>query len=262
MEENDAESWSSAHIHHSQWLQRTISDLDDKLDNMMAILEGSNSPNQGHDHCKWREDVIQMLEEFGDSYRVLAIAYNQLKSKSNFHSGSLSASIASKTIHTSCNKRATFNLEDTKLKKGCNRNEKSQEYHDLLLADTCNMKLKLEPECRDIQMEDRMTDFTSIENGPMKIRGLELNRRIEDPSMINFKSDNMWSSLKYQLTKLTEDNLHQLVELVRRNDEKRDTIRRLQLEVEALKHENKALQVSLRYSNADSECDQPRVSTA
>lgn len=56
--------------------------------------------------------------------------------------------------------------------------------------------------------------------------------------------------------------MHQLVELVQRNDEKRETIRRLQFEVETLKCENKALQTSLRHSNADSECDQPQISRA
>lgn len=69
--------------------------------------------------------------------------------------------------------------------------------------------------------------------------------------MVNFKFDNMWSTLEYQITKLTKDNLHQLLELVQRNDENRETIRKLQLEMETLKRENKALQISLRYSNAE-----------
>lgn len=252
----------------------------------MTILEGCSSPNQGQMHCKWREDFIQMLEEFGQAYRVLAIAYNQLKSKTcegTFHSGSLSSSSASKTICAICNKRATGNQEDKKPEKGCIRDPKSlaegsdikfdggnldfellnkqlDEYHELLSADPCNIEVKPEVECRDTQMEDSIIDFSTNENVFMKFEGLALNHKIEDPSIINFKSGNMWSMLKYQLTKLTEDNLHQMVELVRRNDEKRDTIRRLQLEVEALKRENKTLQISLRYSNADSECDHPRIS--
>lgn len=38
------------------------------------------------------------------------------------------------------------------------------------------------------------------------------------------------------MTKLAEDNVQKLVELVQRNNEKRESIRRLQLEVETLKH--------------------------
>ncbi|KAJ1391989.1 Protein Networked [Sesbania bispinosa] len=282
MEINDPESWSSSHIHQSQWLQTTISDLDEKLEAMMTILEGCNSPNQGHMHCKWREDLIKMLEEFGQSYRVLAIAYNQQKgriSHGTFHSGSLSSSGTSKTMCAICNQRAAGNLGDKNLEERCNRRPKSlaehsdvkfdghnldlellnkqeDEYQELLSADPCNMKFKSELERRDAQMEDRITYFPSKENVVKKIEGLESNQRIEDPSMINFKSDNMWLTLKYQIMKLTEDNLHQLVELVQRNDEKRETIKRLQLEVEALKRDNKALQTSLRHSNADSEWDQ------
>ncbi|KAG4912602.1 hypothetical protein AAZX31_19G090300 [Glycine max] len=288
MENKDPKSWSSAHIYQSQWLQTTISDLDEKLDAMKTILNGDNSPNQESMDCKWRGDLIQMLDEFGQSYRVLALAYNQLKfntSNGTFNSGSLSSSGTSNTICAICNKRPTGNLEDKKLNEGWNHhpkysaehsnikfdgsnlgfdqfNKQGDECREFLSADPCNMKFKSELECRDTQMEDRMNKISTTENVLMKIEDSELNQRNEDPSMINFKFDNMWSTLKYQITKLTEDNMHQLVELVQRNDEKRETIRRLQFEVETLKCENKALQTSLRHSNADSECDQPQISRA
>lgn len=252
----------------------------------MTILEDSNSPNQGHMHCNWREDLIQMLEEFGQSYRVLAIAYNQLKSKSStgtFHSGSLSSSATSKNICASCNRRATGNLEGKKVKKDFNKHRKSlmgnsdvrsdgrnldfeilkkqeDESHELSSSNPCSMKLELEVECSDIQTEDKMIDSSINENILMKIEDLELNQRTEDSSIINSEFESMWPTLKYQMTKLTDDNLHQLEELVQRNDEKRETIKRLQLEVETLKHENKALQISSRFSNADSECSQSQIS--
>ncbi|BAT84734.1 hypothetical protein VIGAN_04217600 [Vigna angularis var. angularis] len=276
MENKDPESWSSAPIYQSQWLQTTISDLDEKLDAMKTILDGDNSPKELM-HCEWREDLIEMLEDFGQSYRVLAIAYNQLKLKTSqgtFQSGSLSSSGTSRTICSICNKRATGKLRD-KNNQGdeCSlehsnikidrsilgfdlSNEQGDECHELLSAGTCSTKLK--PERRHIQMEDRMTKFSTTEE---KIDDSELNQRTEDPPMISFKCDNLWSTLKYQ-TKLTQDNLHQLLVLVQRNDEKRETIRRLRLKVETLKTENRALQISLTHSNADSECDQPQTSRA
>lgn len=286
MENKDAASWSSAPFYQSQWLQTTISDLDEKLGAMMTILEDGNSPKQGHMHCNWREDLIQMLEEFGQSYRVLAISYNQLKSKSSagtFHSRSLSSSATSKTLRASCNRRATGNLEGKKLKKDFNSHRKylrghsdvrfdgsdldfeilkkqEDESDELSSCNPCSMKLESEVECGDIQTEDKMIDFSINENILMKIEDLELNQRTEDPSTINSEFESMWPTLKYQMTKLTDDNLHQLEELVQRNDEKRETIKRLQLEVETLKRENKALQISSRFSNADSECSQSQTS--
>lgn len=288
MENKDPQSWSSAHIYHSQWLQTTISDLDEQLDDMKTILDGDNFPNQEHMHCKWRDDLRQMVEEFGQSFRVLAIAYNQLKFKTSngtIHSGSLLSSGTSKTICANCNKRETGNLEVKNLKESWNHhpkysaehsdikfdgsnlgfdllNKKGDECHEVLSADPCSMKFKSELECRDTQMEDRMIKLSTTENVFTEIEDLELNQRIEDPSMMNFKCDNMWSALKHQVTKLTEDNLHQMVLLVQRNNEKRETIRRLQLEVETLKHENKSLWISLRQSNAESDCDQPQISRA
>ncbi|XP_047172967.1 protein NETWORKED 3A-like [Vigna umbellata] len=247
----------------SQWLQTTISDLDEKLDAMKTILDGDNSPKELM-HCEWREDLIEMLEDFGQSYRVLAIAYNQLKLKTSqgtFQSGSLSSSGTSRTICSICNKRMC-SLEHSNIKIDRSilgfdlSNEQGDECHELLSAGTCSTKLK--PERRNIQMEDRMTKFSTTEE---KIDDSELHQRTEDPPMISFKCDNLWSTLKYQ-TKLIQDNLHQLLLLVQRNDEKRETIRRLRLKVETLKTENRALQISLTHSNADSECDQPQTSRA
>jgi len=284
--------------------------LDEKLDAMKTILDGDNSPKELM-HCEWREDLIEMLEDFGQSYRVLAIAYNQLKLKTSqgtFQSGSLSSSDTSKTICSICNNRATGKLKDKNLKDDRNHqpkyslehssikfdrrnlgfdlsnnqgdecslehsnikfdrsilgfdlfNEQGDECHELLSAGTCSTKLKLER--RDIQMEDRMTKFSTTEDAFKKIDDSELNQRTEDPPMIHFKCDKLWSTLMYQ-TKLIQDNLHQLVELAQRNDEKRETIRRLRLKVETLKTENRALQISLTHSNADSECDQPQISRA
>lgn len=205
---------------------------------MMTILEGGNYPNQGHIHCKWRDNLIQMLEEFGQSYRVLAIAYNQLKSKTSdgiFHSGSLSSSTASEIICANCSRRGTGNLEDKKLKEHRHRHLKSTAEHsdvkfdgtnmdfellkkqeddfdELLSSDPCSMKFISELEHSNTQLEDKMTDFSTNENILVKNGDLELNKRNEDPSMTNSKFDSNWPVLKYQMTKLAEDNMHQLVE--------------------------------------------------
>ncbi|CAL5188813.1 unnamed protein product [Lathyrus oleraceus] len=250
---------------------------------MINSIRDCTSPNQEHVYCKWREDLLHTLEEFGRSYRVLALAYNQLKSKTSqgsFHSGSLSSSATSKTMRASCTRRATGNLENKKPEKGYKSPMKSLLNHsnvksngtnlDFMLKnqeddvfpspDPCSLKLESEVECFDIQLEDRMTAFSTNESILMKIEDLELKHGTEDSLIISSEFESMWPAWKYQMTKLTDDNLHHLEELVQRNDEKRETIRRLQLEVETLKHENQALQNSSRNSNADSECSQSQIS--
>ncbi|KAL4306803.1 hypothetical protein HN51_041037 [Arachis hypogaea] len=264
MENNDHESWSSAHIYKSQWLQTTISDLDEKLEAMMTILEGgSNSPNHEHRDYKWREDFMCMLEEFGQSYRALAIAHNQLKCKISdgtyktsendvFHSRSLLSSGISKSPL----KGSDINFDCTNTNSLSNKQE--GEYHEFLSADSCSMKLKPELEGRDTEIEEGMTNLSINRNDSMKIADSEIN--LEDPSMVDFKCDNKWSAMEFQIAKLTKDNVNQFIELARRNDEKRETIRRLHLEVEDLKRKNRALLFSSRYSNANLERHEPWIS--
>ncbi|MED6209835.1 hypothetical protein PIB30_058519 [Stylosanthes scabra] len=269
MENKDHESWSSAHIYQSQWLQTTISDLDEKLEAMMSMLEGGNSQNQGHMDHKWREELMWMLEEFGQSYRILAITHNQLKSKisagtyktyenDTLHSGSLSSSDASKSVCAICNKRSTGNLKDRTqdLKSTLEDSDINFDYTNTNFEVSCIPEL----ECKDTGIEEGMTDHSTNGNDSMKIDDSEMN--LEDPSMVEFKCDSKWSAMKFQITNLTKDNLKQLTELARRNDEKRETIRRLQLEVEDLKRENRALLFSSRPSNANLEHHKMRISNS
>lgn len=121
----------------------------------MAIL-------QEHMHCNWRGDLIQMLEEFGQSYRVLAIAYNQLKLKTSpgtFHSGSSSSSGTSKTICAICNERATCNLEDKKLVEGWNHHPKYPAEHSNIKFDGTDISFDLlnkqGDECNDLLSPDQ-----------------------------------------------------------------------------------------------------------
>lgn len=250
---------------------------------MTTLLEDAiaHSSDQGTDmHHKGGKDLIMMLEEFSKPYSALAIAYNQLRSETSYglHSESLSYSNTAETQCGISKKKATCNLEgqnleeDWRLKSTIESpnikfdstnlnlgqmNKLEDEHHELIQLTTAeprSMKYKAELECIVTQSEES-ANFSTNENFLKEIQGFE----IEDPSMNHYKFDSPSSMLQFQITKLTEDNHQQLVELVRRNDEKRETIKRLQIELEALKRENKALQTSLRYSNAGSEYDQPPI---
>ncbi|KAI4350449.1 hypothetical protein L6164_004904 [Bauhinia variegata] len=284
MENSNPESRGSINFFHSQWLQATVSDLDEKMKNMLTILEDGHSSNQGANnniHNKTREDLRQMLEEFSKSYHALATAYYQMRSQKShtFHSGSSSSSVTTKILYTGSRKRTTGNLEEQKVNRSFNFvmedpdikydstknnfepiNELEDECHELISAGPCHMEIEAEFECKDTQMEDGSTGFFNKENIVMNLEGLELVPRIEDSPTIDYKFNSIWSGLEFNIAKLAEDNRQQLVELVRRNDEKRRTIKRLQLEVEALKRENRTFQISLGYSNTGAECNQPRRS--
>ncbi|XP_028780230.1 protein NETWORKED 1A-like [Neltuma alba] len=277
---------SSDHSHQSQWLQTTISDLDTKMMAITTILKEDYCADQEADmHQKGRRDIKQVLEELGKSYRALAIAYDQLRSESPHpsHSGSSSSSNTTTTLCAICNEKATGNIQDQQLEDAFNCRLKSivrgpdmkfdgtdlnfgqinkleDEYDELIsTVKQSSMMFKAGLECQGTQ-EEIMTDFSINEKFLMEIEGFETSQKMEDPSTTHRKFGKTWSGVDFQITQLVEENLQQLVELVRRNDEKRETIKKLHLEIEALKRENKALQISSRYSNADSQRDQPQIS--
>ncbi|KAJ7976296.1 KIP1-like [Quillaja saponaria] len=125
-------------------------------------------------------------------------------------------------------------------------NKLEDQYYELMSVEPRNISFKAKREVK--------------ENVIVKIDGFELDQRIEDPPITSDELENMHSELKCEFTRLAEDNLKQLVELVTRNDEKRETIMKLQLQLEALKRENRALQISLRYSKANAKDNESHIS--
>ncbi|KAK4282197.1 hypothetical protein QN277_013602 [Acacia crassicarpa] len=278
---------SPDHFHQSPWLQTTISDLDEKMKAITTNLKEDFCSDQGAGmHEKGRKDIKYVLDELSKSYRTLAIAYDHLRSESSHtsHSGSSSSSNTTITPCAICNEKAAGNLLGQKLEdafdcslksvvrgpdmkfdgtdlNGGQINKLEDEYHELTSAVKPNsVTFKDGLESKSTQEEEIMTDFSTNENFLVQIEGFESSQKMEDPSITQCDFGKMWSGPDFQIAQLVEDNLQQLVELVRRNDEKRETIKKLKLEIEALKRENKALQISPRYSNADSERDQPQTS--
>lgn len=253
---------------------------------IVTILKEDHCSDQGADmHQKGRKDLKQMIEGLSKSYQALAIAYDQLKSETSNTSHSESSSFSNKkiTLCASCNEKATSNIRGRNLEDGFKCHLKSivkgpdikfdgtdlnygqmkrlEGVHGLISAvKPSSVICKAGLECKGTLEEEIMTDSSTNENFLTEIEGLESSQTIDDPSMSRCRFGKIWSGLDFQITQLVEDNLQQLVELVRRNDEKRETIKKLQLEIEALKRENEVLQISSRYSNADSEHDQPQTS--
>ncbi|KAK1566474.1 hypothetical protein Q3G72_000438 [Acer saccharum] len=237
--------------HQSLWLQTTLSELDRKMKTMMTLLgEDDNSSVQGIEFDNRKPELVKMLEDFNKSYRSLAEQHDQLRSKS--HSGSWSSSSSSnsrkKIQQSSYNQRRvarSFNVpkleafdsnsdsvvEDPDVE--CSTAHADFEYlnkiaDELMSNEPCKMNFKT-TEIRDHEMDKETTKIPNHEE--MKINGFVIG---------SSGWENAWPELKFQVTKLLEENLRQLGELLKRNDEKRKIINELRAQLEYSKSEKRA----------------------
>ncbi|GMI68313.1 Networked 3C [Hibiscus trionum] len=225
----------------SQWLQTTLSELDMKMKAMMTLLQESDESKPSCQNADvsndWKQELVKMLAELNGSYCSLAHKYDQLRSKSlNFpRSGSSSLSSNSTEIQQAIDQRRalqasndpTWEASDT-----CHESVDDSDYEhyrsdfehlnkladDLVLTEQCNMAFMRKPEekiNREFSDEEEVAEFQ---------KG-------------SFEKVNSW----FQVTKLMEETMRQQAELLRRNEEKRETIIRLRQKLEHLKNENKIL---------------------
>ncbi|KAJ6754553.1 PROTEIN NETWORKED 4A [Salix purpurea] len=187
---------------HSQWLQKTLSDMNERMQTMMTLLEeDGNSPDRVASHSKRRLELVQMLEEFN---RILSNKDTPLESSDN---SNLEIS----------DSYPQFVVEDPEIK--CDSANFDVEYLDklvdeLMLTEECKMKLKE-------KLQATARDFSEGSG---------------------YEWDNTWCELRFQITNLMEENLQQQTELARRNIEKKLVIDKLRLQLEHLKAENRSLQ--------------------
>ncbi|CAB4264124.1 unnamed protein product [Prunus armeniaca] len=101
-------SWwwdSHNHPHQSQWLEATLSDLNEKTKLMLNIIEedGDSFAKRAEMFYKRKPKLINLLEDFYKSHRSLAEKYDQLRSEliqaSHLRSFSSLHSLKVQTIH-------------------------------------------------------------------------------------------------------------------------------------------------------------------
>lgn len=111
------------------------------------------------------------------------------------------------------------------------------------------------------KMTGTATDLSDKGDIPRKKDGYELSRiAVGEFPACGPEQENTWLELRFQVMKLMEENLQQQAELIRRNDENRETIKELRFELERLKSENRALQSCLRCSKVDVKHNRSRIS--
>ncbi|PIA62138.1 hypothetical protein AQUCO_00200263v1 [Aquilegia coerulea] len=226
----------------SQWLQTTLSELDEKTKAMLALIEedGDTFAQRAEMYYKKRPELIKMLEEFHKSYQSLAERHDQ-------HLRCESARIT----HSNYYKQVQHCLPTD----GKKYDVIDSSYADSTVEDSDvagNFDIVYLDKATDHETEmsgiiDMKKEIETRENGQVdkKMKGYKkmCQNNIEEKfGRTNMGRENMWCKLRLQASMLMEDNLRQQSELIRRNDEKRKAIKELCFQLDKLMDENKNLQ--------------------
>ncbi|KAF8006584.1 hypothetical protein BT93_K0783 [Corymbia citriodora subsp. variegata] len=227
--------WLDSHHNapkRSPWLQSTLSELDDKTEAMLKLIEGDadSFAQRAEMYYKKRPELMGMVEDFYRAHRLLAERYDQLKSEAGTR---LLTTVGSPF---SCNKY---------------RHEKSvssmdQNYDSY--SDSFEHEESTESEVDDPEEEEEVTGHMRQE---IKTAGdrIEYKPPQENDTAVSLKeakeeSGSSWFSedevkkLKEEIERLKEENDMQKEKLVQKDEEKREVIRQLSLTVGVLKDEN------------------------
>ncbi|KAK3026732.1 hypothetical protein RJ639_042185 [Escallonia herrerae] len=218
-------------------------DMGQKVKGMQAFIEEDCDPPPARKEISYkrRTDLQQLVKELGRSYCGLTENIDHFKSESTQNSRGI------KHIRST---RGSF--DDSKL-TGCDfHSQRDAGYRvgrhsisSFMSVDTLADKF-MSTELRKMRLEDRTTDFSDKDDTLEKRNGYKLcENEIGDPQMGHVDWKNNCSEVKFQVTKLVEDNLQQQDELIKRNDNKRETIKELRYQLHLLRDENRALQKCL-----------------
>ncbi|XP_021756031.1 uncharacterized protein LOC110721197 [Chenopodium quinoa] len=205
--------------HRSQWLQPTISGVDEKMKILLALLEDDDSPLQNDEICvKKKENTKKVVQDLCISYRNLAEKYESLKN-------------VAIDVHTS----ESSSLFSNRSKKNMN----DLGAWDDSQLETTNSNPESSVEDADTECEVGMADNEHIKRTA---------DNLVPKGGSSIKPENPWFyGVKYKFSKLVEENTQLQVELIRRNSEKRETIIKLQNQVSRLRVENDTLKRTLNY---------------
>ena len=198
-----------------------------------------------------RMELVKMLEDFYISFRSLAESYDQLKSElmQSARSGSSASSNSMKPLLDlqSANKRGKGKYDDSKLEQPNSNPESVVEDPDIEFSNkTMDGVILVKTDDHHLNLNKiQIQDFEELNDGnDEKISGYDAgNGKFSNFEMTSFSDENM---MWIQISELLQENLRQQAELIKRNEEKRETIRDLCLRLHRVMEENKALQQKCR----------------
>ncbi|KAL6186263.1 hypothetical protein ACLB2K_042384 [Fragaria x ananassa] len=225
--------WRDSHNrpHHSQWLQATLSDLDEKTQLMLDIIQedGDSFARRAEMFFKKKPELITRLEDLYKSYRSLAENYDQLRSEliqaAQLRSLSTLDSIKVQTIQK-CEKEisgyfkaipnSTIETETT-----CSSDDANfHEYLPRRLDD------------RLVLMSSERKDSSASSDKAMEAGGLNGNM---DETLRSLEKAKI---LEERVSELIDENTHQQEKLISNIKDKSETIKKL-------KEENRILRAQM-----------------
>ncbi|WRX13645.1 Protein Networked (NET) [Theobroma cacao] len=242
-------SWVDSQVlrQQSQWLQTCLAvvsgdsmesinataskDLDRKINAILSIIvqdDGESLAKRAEMYYEKRPELIHMVEDLHKSYRSLADKYDQLRSevKRDSHPRSvLSLTSSVNQVHGLQN--YVERLEGKELSGQSNFHSKSSTAEDPDHETESDDENIPADSCKNTKMKpDDGSDYENQEK--KKIAGIGFRRNTSDDSRAAMLEDEkLWNELRFKVSELVEDNLSHQAELIRRNDEKRETIREL-----------------------------------
>ncbi|XP_024196330.2 protein NETWORKED 3A [Rosa chinensis] len=227
--------WWDSHNrpHHSQWLQATLSDLDEKTKLMLNIIEedGDSFAKRAEMFFKRKPELITRLEDFYKSYRSLAENYDQLRSEliqaAQLRSFSSLDSIKAQTIQK-CEKEISGYLKLKALPNSTIETETTCSSDDANFYEYLHKKL----DDRLVLMSSDHKDSSAGSDKAMKAGGLDGNM---DEKLRSIEKAKIWEE---KVSELIDENTHQQEKLISSSKDKSETIQKL-------KEENRILRAQL-----------------
>lgn len=255
MEEQDKDDnsasfswWSDSHKRpqQSQWLQATLSDLDNKTKTILNIIQddGDSFAKRAEMFYQRRPELINLVHDLHKSYRSLAEKYDQLRSECVYVSHLRSIS-SSSSLNSS--KQVQLFQARNEENAGSTKSEAPTSLPDSVAEEKYSIRRENESmssEQYKILKIDRDDDRNVNGSGLEKIiNGSGLNGNIDggDFQMKSLEKEKLRNELRLQVSELIDDSLQQQSELIKRNDEKREVIKHLRAQISRLMEENRVL---------------------
>lgn len=199
--------WFEGHSNpkRSPWLQSTLSELDEKTQKMLKMIEedADSFAQRAEMFYKKRPELISLVEDFYRTHRSLAERFDLLKSESGTR------------LTTPLGSPRAF----TKLK---------QERFSTILDqcyDSCSDNF--DPE--DSEVDDPELEENADQDATGEMERDEISDKVDNEEM---------RKLRQEIERLREENRVQKDQLLQKDEEKREVIRQLSLAVDMLKDEN------------------------
>ncbi|KAF3430921.1 hypothetical protein FNV43_RR25651 [Rhamnella rubrinervis] len=215
-DDQSALSWCwNAHSdrHKSQWLQATLSELDEKIKVIVSIVEeedGDSFAKRAEMFYERRPQLIHVLQDLQKSYRSLAVKYDQLR--------------LSSTAFTTTQPQPLYSTATTSSSFSPLKSLRQVHSHSIVL------NRNQQPDHHHHHDLETLTPVVVSAEEKIGGRGMESDHDGKDDD----DDDQV-------MLELTEDHVRQLNELMRRNNEKRETIKDLCSQINKLMIENQDL---------------------